>query len=488
MNNMTTDLHRAKRKRGDKLTEKIDRLPPHQPEAEQGVLGCCLLSPNDCVGQVISKFRSAGVEVFYDLRHQTIWTLLVEMFDERTAIDVITVQSRLKDRQLLEQIGGIPYLNALQDSVPSAANVTYYADIVLEKFVMRRMVQSCSEVVGKIYEFTGEVPELLDEIERDILSVGELLTDESATTDTVRAAVPRALAMIERAWESQGAIQGLPTGFPDLDRLTDGLHNGEMIVLAGRPSTGKTSLAMNIAEHVCLTSHLPVGVFSLEMTTDQLVLRTLCSNARVDYRRIRDGFMSESDFPRLSSAAGRLQAAPLFIDDTSGLSILQLRARARRMHQQYGIRLFVIDYLQLLNSNTPRARESKVEEVTDISNGVKALAKELNIPVIAISQLNRESEKNDRRPKMSDLRNSGAIEQDADVVGLLYKPDDGEEPNTQDQADTGYPVNLFIAKQRNGEAMVDVHFTFLKQFTRFESAARMSDEDVPQQRREPHND
>ena len=476
------DLRNARRRKPAANGLNIDRLPPHEPEAEQGVLGCCLLSPEVCIPQCIAKLRAEGM--FYDLRHQMIWNALVAMYDAREPIDVITLHAHLKQLGLLEQIGGIPYLNALQDAVPSAANVSYYGELVVEKYAMRRMVQTCTEVVNRVYSFEGELPELLDSIERDVLAVGQLI-ETTENTATVRAAVPRAIDAIDRAFQSQGAIQGIATGFTDLDRLTDGLHAGEMIVLAGRPSTGKTSLAMNIAEHVAMELRWPVGVFSLEMTLDALVLRTLCSNARVNFRRIRDGFMSEADFPRLTAAAGRLQNAPLFIDDSSGLSIMQLRARARRMHQQHGIRLLIIDYLQLLHSTTQRASESRVQEVTDLSNGVKALAKELNIPIICLSQLNRELEKNKRRPKLSDLRESGAIEQDADVVGLLYRPEDDDEPSTQTEADNGYPVNLFIAKQRNGEAGVDVHFTFLKQFTRFETMARVIDEDVP---RNPHND
>jgi len=265
-----------------------------------------------------------------------------------------------------------------------------------------------------------------------------------------------------------------------LDKMTSGFHPGEMIVIAARPSMGKTSLAMNIAEHVALEQKLPVGVFSLEMTSESLVLRMLCSRSRVNLRNIRDGFLAERDFPKLTGAAGKLANAPLFIDDSSGLSILQLRAKARRMAQQHGIKLFVIDYLQLLHSTARRA-ENRQQEIADISNGVKSLAKELNVPVIVLSQLNRELEKDkNRKPRMSDLRESGSIEQDADLVGLLYKPSSGDD---EDGAPTGeeqdaVPVNLLIAKQRNGPTG-DVHLTFLKSYTRFENAAKISDEDVP---------
>ncbi len=273
---------------------------------------------------------------------------------------------------------------------------------------------------------------------------------------------------------------GLATGFTDLDRITDGLHGSEMIVIAARPSMGKTSLAMNIAEHVVLEQKLPVAVFSLEMSAEALVLRMMCSLARVNLRSIREGFMSESDFPKLTSAAGRLAGAPLFIDDSAGLSILQLRARARRLAQQHGVKLFVIDYLQLLHSTARRAQENRQQEISDISSGIKALAKELKVPMLVLSQLNRELERDkSRKPRLSDLRESGAIEQDADVVGLLYKPNAGEdEDGAAVEEPDGLPINLLIAKQRNGPTG-DVNLTFLKQYTRFESAAKVSDEDVP---------
>jgi replicative DNA helicase len=274
-------------------------------------------------------------------------------------------------------------------------------------------------------------------------------------------------------------LTGIGTGFTEFDKMTSGMHGGEMIVIAARPSMGKTSLAMNIAEHVAIEQRLPVGVFSLEMTSESLVLRMLCSRSRVNLRNVREGFLAERDFPKLTGAAGKLANAPLFIDDSSGLSILQLRAKARRMHQQYGVKLFVIDYLQLLHSTSRRA-ENRQQEIADISNGIKSLAKELAVPVIVLSQLNRELEREkNRKPRMSDLRESGAIEQDADLIGLLYKPNaDDEDSGGTAVAEDAAAVNLLIAKQRNGPTG-DVHLTFLKSFTRFESAAKVSDDDIP---------
>jgi replicative DNA helicase len=970
------DLKKTRRRKaGSHETARVDRLPPHSEEMERGVLGCILLSPNDCLGQCIEKLK-AGPEVFYDLRHQTIYEALIAMYDKREPIDIIMLQQRLKDRGLLDQIGGIPYLNALQDSVPSAANLTYYLDIVEEKSLLRKMIHTCTDVVGRVYDYDGEVDALLDEVERDILRMSE--SRSGGTIEPVKSLVNKAIGLVENYFNRQGTLGGLATGFSDLDRMTDGMHGGEMIIIAARPSMGKclaadseilladgrlatieeifraksahlftlgggfkitpaapsdfvddghkpvfrvvtqlgreveatlphpfltingwkklgelqagdhiavpralpvfgnkpkrdceikllayllgdgcitksspsftnsnarlrlefaeaaaefgglavresdsrgtrtaslrvsadveeleagrgrfasrlnrllrarrvsarsvalaigaspssltqwqrgrcvpdkkhweklcehlevdaadladsgreaisanaknplalwleeiglgranawskhlpgfvftlpreqvalflnrlfatdgwastqrtgstqigyatvsermarqiqhlllrfgitvrrrqkrvrydgdwrnsfqleitdagslavfvseigifgkekavaqlkqtlkarrkqtnvdlipveiwkriakakgdeswsslarragikghsnvhvgkralsrsrlaqfaialkddsiaalaesdvfwdrivsigplgrkqvydltipqthnfiandicvhnTSLAMNVAESVVLNQKLPVGVFSLEMTAESLVLRMLCSNARVNLRNIREGFMSESDFPKLTSSAGKMSSAPLYIDDTPGLSILQLRTRARRMWQQHGIKLFVIDYLQLLHSTSRRAQENRQQEIAEISSGIKALAKELDIPIIVLAQLNRELEKDkSRKPRLSDLRESGSIEQDADLVGLLYKPasDDDDAPQTEDSPD-GIPVNLLIAKQRNGPTG-DVQLTFLKPYTRFETAAKVSDEDIPGQ-------
>ncbi len=475
----TPDLKKSRPRNATTTAAGVDRLPPHSPEAEQGVLGCILLSPNDCLGECITKLKG-GSEVFYDLRHQTIFDTLAEMFDKREGIDIITLQQRLKNKQLLEQVGGLAYLSTLPDMVPSAANLSYYLDIVQEKFLLRKMIRVCTEVVGRVYDYEGEVDALMDEIERDVLRISE--SRVQSQTSTIKDLVKRAINTIEDYHQRQGTLTGIGTGFVDLDKMTTGLHGGEMIVIAARPSVGKTSLAMNIAEHVSIDQKLPVGVFSLEMTAESLVLRMLCSRSRVNLRNVREGFLAERDFPKLTGTAGKLANSLLFIDDSSGLSILQLRAKARRMHQQYGIKLFVIDYLQLLHSTSRRA-ENRQQEIADISSGIKALAKELNVPVIVLSQLNREVEREKGRPpRLSDLRESGAIEQDADLVGLLYKPTkQGEDEDGVSDAGEGdaIAVNLLIAKQRNGPAGEDVHLTFLKAYTRFESAAKIQAEDVP---------
>jgi len=472
----SVDLKKSGRKRVARAEgSKVDRLPPHSLEAEQGVLGCVLLAPTECLGECIEKFKS-GAEVFYDLRHRTIYEALVEMFDHKEPIDAITLQQRLKDRQQLEPVGGLAYLSALPDTVPTAANLGYYLEIVREKFILRKMIQACTDVVGRVYDHEGEVDALLDEVERDILRISEARVE--ATTNTIKDLVRKAITTIEDYHQRQGVLTGIGTGFADLDKMTSGLHEGEMIVIAARPSMGKTSLAMNIADWVAVDQRLPVGVFSLEMTAEALVLRMLCSRSRVNLRNITSGFLANQDFPKLTGAAGKLANAPLFIDDSAGLSILQLRAKARRMAQQYGIKLFVVDYLQLLHSTARRA-ENRQQEIADISNGIKALAKELKVPVIVLSQLNRELEKDkNRKPRLSDLRESGAIEQDADLVALLYKPSGGDDDDGGGPEQDAEPVNLLIAKQRNGPTG-DVNLTFLKSYTRFESAAKISGDDLP---------
>ncbi len=479
------DLKRTKRVRRSQSASapSVDRLPPHSIECEMGVLGCVLLSPNECMGVCIEKFKGSQ-EVFYDLRHQTIYSVLAEMYDKREAIDVITLQQKLKDKQLLEQVGGIAYLASLPDAVPSAANLSYYLDFVQEKYLLRRMIHTCTDVVGRVYDYEGEVDALMDEVERDILRISEARVESH--TSTIKELVHKAINTIEDFHQRQGKLTGIGTGFTDLDKMTNGLHAGEMVVIAARPSVGKTSLAMNIAEHVAIEQKLPVGVFSLEMTAESLVLRIICSRSRVNLHSIRDGFLLERDFPKITMAAGQLSGAPLFIDDTSGLSILQLRAKARRMAQQYGIKLFVIDYLQQMHSSSRKA-DNRQQEIADISNGVKALSKELKIPVIVLSQLNRDFERDkSRKPNLADLRESGAIEQDADFVGILYKADP-EDPNKRKDdvtdEETGItpdsiPVNLLVAKQRNGP-IGEVPLTFLRTITRFENRSKISDDAVP---------
>ncbi len=460
---------------------RLDRLPPHSIEAEQCVLGCLLQAPNEGIGFCIEHFKDSPV--FYDLRHQTIFKVLMEMWEHKEPIDEVTAGQRLRDLRQLDSVGGYTYLSSLINAVPSAANLAYYTDIVREKFVLRRLIQTCTAIVGRAYEEQDDVERLMDEVERDVLRISEERVDPASRP--IKELVAKAVTTIEDYFHRRGALTGLETGFADLDKMTSGLHGGEVVVIAARPSMGKTSLAVNIAEHVALDLKQPVGIFSLEMTSEALVMRMLCSQSRVNLRHIREGFMSERDFPKLLTATGKLSSAPLYIDDAAALSILQLRARARRMWQQYGIKLFVIDYLQLLHSTARRAESNRQQEIADISSGVKALAKELGVPVIVLSQLNREVERDrSRKPRLSDLRESGAIEQDADLVGLLYRADpnnpakaaaaDDDDDGSGTETDT-VPINLLVAKQRNGPTG-DVRLTFFRSYTRFESASKVPDD------------
>ena len=487
------DLAETPRRRAPQVIERgLGRVPPHSVDAEQAVLGCILINPNESLGLCLEKLRtpqtldtdgksrvpSDETHFFYDLKHQLIFELLVEMCEAKEAVDILTLANRLRDRGQLDTIGGPAYLASLEDSVPSAANLTYYLDIVWEKYLLRKMLKVCTGMLQDAYSHEGDVEQLLDEAETRIHRINdERVGERQADMKTL---VNKAIEEVEAQHLRKGEISGIPTGFHDLDKLTDGLQAGEMIVVAARPSMGKTSLAMNIVEHVAMTAKKPVGVFSLEMTSKQLVTRMLFSQARMNLRTARDGFLISSDFPKMTAAAGRLAKAPLYIDDTAGLSILQLRAKARRMKHQHDVQLIVVDYLQLLNSTSRRARDNRQQEITEISSGIKTLAKELNLPVIILSQLNREMERDKaRKPRLSDLRESGAIEQDADIVGLLYKPASSEdEEDGLVEPNEGEPVNLLIAKQRNGPTG-DVCMTFFKSYTRFENAARISSEDVP---------
>jgi replicative DNA helicase len=456
----------------------LDRLPPHSLEAEQGVLGCILLSPNDTIPVCIEKTRGDS-RVFYDLRHRRLFEVLTSMFDQNEPIDLITLQQRLKDNNMLESVGGLAYILSLPDAVPSAANIKYYLDIVREKYLLRRTIQTCNEAISRVYEFEGDVDALLDEVEKEFLNINQERIETGIIP--IKKLVEDAISQIYACYNRRGTINGIPTGFTEFDNLTNGLKPGQMIVIAARPGIGKTSFAMNIAENVVLNSKIPTGVFSLEMNSDALIMRMLCSQSRLSMQSIKRGFITPEVLQRLSEKSRQLSSAPLYIDDTPGLSILQLRTRARRMFQQYAIKLFVIDYLQLLHS-TSRRVENRQQEIADISNGIKALSKELNVPIIVLSQLNREVEREkNRKPRLSDLRESGAIEQDADIVALLYKPgkdEDEEQTSTKEDLGEPVPMSLLIAKQRNGPTG-EVQLLFHRAYTRFDNVSKINIEDAP---------
>ena len=435
-------------------------------EAEQGVLGSMLISPREIIAECVEKINEA---YFYVPAHQTIYTLLVELWNGGQGIDLITFTQVLRDRNVLEAIGGAPFVTSLFTFVPTAANITYYLEIVREKYILRQIIAAATESVRRAYEEQDEVNALLDEVEQKIFAVGE--DRFKGQMPGMKEQVMGALESIEQLWERRGGITGISTGFTELDRMTNGLHDGEMVVIAARPSMGKTALAMNIAEHVAINGKLPVAVFSLEMSSQQLVQRLLCSRARVNLQKVREGFLAERDFPSLTQAASKLAEAEIYIDDSAGLSILELRAKARRLKAQKDIRLIVVDYLQLLKSTTRRAQDNRQLEISEISAGLKGLAKELKLPIIVLAQLNRQPEaRSGGKPRLSDLLESGSIEQDADLVGLLVRPEVYEEDEDA-RAEKAGEAELIIAKQRNGP-VGEIPLTFLKEFTRFEDRAR----------------
>jgi replicative DNA helicase len=453
--------------------QDIHRAPPHSVEAEQGVLGSMLISPREAIAECVEKITG---EYFYVPAHQTIYDALVDLWNAGQAIDLITFTQVLRDRNLLEGVGGPSFVTSLFTFVPTAANVGYYLDIVRDKYILRSIIAAATESVRRAYEEQDEVGSLLDEVEQKIFAVGE--ERFKGQLPTIKELVMGTLESMEKLYETKGALTGISTGLTDFDRLTSGLHAGEMIVIAARPSMGKTALAMNIAEHVAINERLPVAVFSLEMSSQQLVQRLLCSRARVNLSKTRDGFLSQQDFPKLTHAAAKLAEAQIFIDDSAGLDILQLRAKARRLKSQEKIRLIVVDYLQLVRSLSRRAQDNRQLEISEISAGLKGLAKELNIPIIVVAQLNRNPETRTGSgkgvPRLADLRESGSIEQDADVVGLLVREEYYADTD-EEREDVKGKAELIIAKQRNGP-IGQIKLTFLNEYTRFEDRAEDSPE------------
>lgn len=459
----------------------IDRLPPHSIEAEQGLISCLMLDPSVCYHAILGRIK--GAEVFYDLRHQVIFETIHRLLDTGHPVDLISLQQELRNRHQLEAVGGLSYLMALTEISPSASNYEYYLDILFEAFNGRKLIQACAEASAKLYDRPDEVGKILDELGMEVtkLSMDSSIIGEKSVKELVHESIDD----IDRFYKNKGALTGIATGFRDFDKLTGGLQNGDMIVIAARPSMGKTSMLMNIVEHVVLEQNLPVGVFSVEMTARSMITRMLCSRARVNLRNVRDGFLAERDFPRLTSAAGKLASSNLHICDSAALTLFEMKAKAQQWVREFGIKLIGIDYLQILDGQRG-PKESRAEEVAKLSKGIKVLARQLNVPVIVLSQLNRDLEKEkSRKPRLSDLRESGSIEQDMDVGAFLYCQHSEDDDETTDHSDV-MPVNLLLAKQRNGPAGIDIHLTFFKSYTRFESAAKVTAEDVPDFN--PHND
>jgi replicative DNA helicase len=448
-------------------TSDPHRPLPHNLDAEKGLIGSILLSPREVLNECAEQLSE---EVFYSPAHGTIYRILAEMWSANQQIDLITLTNRLRDLNLLDSVGGPGAVTELFSFVPTAANAPHYMEIVVEKSLLRRMITACTTSAARCYDEQGDVPQLMDDVEREIFTIGETRFCKSAPD--MRDEVFSALENIEKMYQQRGRISGLATGFTIFDQMTDGLHPGEMIIIAARPSMGKTALAMNIVEHVALDleEQKPVGVFSLEMSTQQLVQRMLCSRARVNMKKIRSGMLARAEHGKLNDAAAALSDSKIFIDDTPSLTILELRAKARRMRDRHRVELIAIDYLQLCRSTSRRGQDNRQIEIAEISSGIKALAKELEIPIIVLAQLNRQPEqRGGGKPRMSDLRESGSLEQDADVVTLLVRPEyyQGDEDT---KADLVGKAELIIAKQRNGPTG-DIPLTFIKEYTRFENAA-----------------
>ncbi len=461
---------------GNDLHQKVSYLPdihrllPQAPDAERGVLCSFLLAPREIGGLCAEKLVKA--EHFHLPAHAQIYATLLELWDANKPIDFITLTQLLRDRGQLDQVGGAAFVTELFTFLPTAANAGYYVEILQEKYTLREIIKVCTEYAARSYDEQDDVAMLLNDVEAQVYGIAQgRFKDKTAS---MKDQVMEAIHAIEALYDRRGAITGLPTGFAELDKMLDGLHAAEMIVIAARPSMGKTALAMNIAEHIALEAKQPVAVFSLEMSTSQLVQRLLCSRARVNLGSVRNGFLAERDFPALTAAASKLAESKIFIDDTPGLSILELRAKARRLSSQHGIKAIFIDYLQLLRSTSRRAQDNRQLEIAEISSGLKALSKELSIPIVVLAQLNRNPEQRSGdskgRPRLSDLRESGSIEQDADVVGLLVR-EEYYADNDEEKKESEGKATLIIAKQRNGP-VGDVPLTFLKEFTRFENRAR----------------
>ena len=437
----------------------LERVPPQNLDAEMAVLGCMLIE-EDAIALAIEHLSAAD---FYKEAHRTIYSTIVELYDARKAVDLITLVEKLKSDNVLEAVGGASYLAGLTNVVPTAANVAHYASIVKEKNILRLLISHATQIVTEAYETEDEVTDVLDRAERAIFEIAERRIGQGGFIP-LKELVKDSMEVIDRLHQNKKHVTGVATGFTDFDILTAGLQPSDLIIIAGRPSMGKSSFAINLLEYASVVEKVPVAFFSLEMAKEQLVQRLLCAQARVDAHKVRTGFLSTDDWRALADAAGRLSEAKFFIDATPSISVLELRATARRLKAQHYIKLIALDYLQLMRGSY--GAENRQQEISEISRSLKALARELTVPIIGISQLSRAVEsRTDHRPQLSDLRESGAIEQDADVVVLLMR----EEYYNPTEQNRGL-ADVILAKQRNG-AVGSLKLAFVREYTRFENLA-----------------
>lgn len=450
------------------------RSMPLNADAERAALSCMLLDPNEILPKAIEKMSPA---FFYVPAHRTIFECMLHLYKTRTGgtLDLIVLSTELDQRGQLDSVGGPKALADLLDDVPTTALFDDYVQFLKEKFVLRRVIQDCTESVTRAYDSPENVADFLDSVEKKVLQIRNE-TEQEKGIEEMKVHVLNVIQSIQDMYNGDGDAGGLMTGFHDLDEMTNGFHGGEMIVVAARPSMGKTSFVMNIVENIAIRKENPisVAVFSLEMSCESLVQRVLCSRAKVQMQKLRGGFLAKQDFPKLMTVAGQLAEAPIWIDDTPGLTINELQAKARRLKQEQDIKLIAIDYLQLLKAPDTASRDGREKEVAEISGGIKGIAKELNIPIIVLAQLNRNPDGRGGKPRMSDLRESGSIEQDADLVGLLMRPEvyaDDEE----DRESKWGEAEFIIAKQRNGPTG-EVPLTFHKEFMRFDNRAKVDEE------------
>ncbi len=442
------------------------RLPPQNVEAEQCVLGSVLLD-NSSLNKILDM---VAPQDFYKREHQIIFTTMLDLYEKNHPIDLVTLSDALMQRDELDSVGGLNYLMELAEVVPSAAHVQHYARIVKEKAVLRHLIRASNDILTLCYEGGQEVEDLLDEAERLIFSVSEQKTQRDFVDS--KALLKEAIRNLEELALKQRSVTGISTGFQELDRFTAGFQPSDLIIVAARPSMGKTALALNIAQHVAIKEKMSVAIFSLEMSREQLALRMLSSLAKIPSHKLRTGILSSNDWKKVIRAANKLMEAPIFVDDTPALSVLEIRAKARRLMSEKGLNLIIIDYLQLMRGRAKT--ESRQQEISEISRSLKGLAKELNVPVLALSQLSRAVEsRQDKRPQLSDLRESGAIEQDGDLILFIYRP----EVYKPDKPEYHGIAEIIIGKQRNGPTGT-FKLTFLREYTTFEEYADEEDLDI----------